>query len=349
MTALTAPGTAAAPTRRPSASRGLVRTVLLLHRPALFVWAGLFVALAALLLWLYGPGTDAAAAAWREYDRCTKATCPYDQDAILRYKSYSLYASLALTFLPFLVAAWAGASLIGREMETGTAQLAWTQSVSPARWLAVKLAVPAALVTAGTSVLVLLHRRMWVKSQGRIDTAKDWTDFLVFHANGPTTVAFALSGLAVGALAGIKLRRSLAALGVSVVWMAGVRSALALALPYLWPPVRTVTSLTHDSPTSLGITVNEGLLTSTGARLADPHCGSSHSSECRALYDRLDAVSFYTDSHPVSHYWPLQFVATGVVLALTALALLAAFLLLKHRTGSAPKHHTTGAPKQAQR
>ncbi|MFJ1610265.1 ABC transporter permease [Streptomyces sp. NPDC088253] len=337
MTTLTAPGTTATPTRRPSATRGLVRTVLLLHRPALYIWAGLFVALAALLLWLYGPGTDAAAAAWREYDRCTTATCAYDQDAILRYKSYSLYASLALTFLPFLVAAWAGASLIGREMESGTARLVWTQSLSPARWLAVKLAVPAALVTIGTSVLVVLHRRMWVRGQGRIDNAKGWTDFFVFHANGPTTVALALSGLAVGALAGIRLRGSLSALVMSVVWTVGVRSAIALALPYLWPTVRTVTSLTHDGPTRLGITVHSGLLTSTGARLPDPQCGSSHSTACSVLYHRLDAVSFYTDSHPESHYWPLQLMATGLVLVLTALVLLVAFRLLKRQTGSAPR------------
>ncbi|MER7683417.1 ABC transporter permease [Streptomyces sp. NPDC097610] len=341
MTTLTASGSTPAPARRPSATRGLVRTVLRLHRPALYIWAGLFVALAVLLLWLYGPGTDAAAAAWRAYDRCAKPTCAYDQDAILRYKSYTLYASLALTFLPFLVAAWAGASLIGREMESGTAQLAWTQSVSPARWLAVKLAVPATLVTVGTSVLVVLHRQMWARGQGRIDTAKGWTDPFVFHANGPTTVALALSGLAVGALAGTRLRGSLSALVVSVVWTAGVRVALGFGLPYLWPTVRTVTGLTQDGPTSLGITVHTGLLTSTGARLPDPLCGSSHNTECSTLYHRLDAVSFYTDSHPQSHYWPLQLMATGLVLILTALVLLVAFRLLKRDTGSAPR--TKGA------
>ncbi len=105
-----------------------------------------------------------------------------------------------------------------------------------------KLAVPAALVTVGTGVLVVLHRLMWVRSQDRIDTAKEWTDSFVFHANGPTTVALALSGLAVGAPPASDCAVPPSALVMSVVWTVGVRAALALALPYLWPTVRTVTA-----------------------------------------------------------------------------------------------------------
>ncbi|MEU8950689.1 ABC transporter permease [Streptomyces sp. NPDC048489] len=336
MTALASAGAPAPPVRRPSATRGLVRTLLRLHRPALYAGAGLFVVLTALLLWLHGPATDAAATAWRQYDRCREASCAYDQDAILTYKSVSQYATVAVTFVPFLVAAWAGASLTGREIETGTAQLSWTQSVSPARWLTVKLALPAVLVTAGTSLLVLLHQRTWRRSQGRIDSAKQWTDVLVFHANGPTTVAFALFGLAVGALTGLVLRRSLAALALTVLCTAAVRVGTALAVPHLWPSVRTVSSLRHNGPAGLGLTVDEGLLTSTGRPLANPYCGSDLSLQCRDLYTRLHAVSFYNDSHPYSHYWPLQWVATGIVLALAALAVLAAFRLLTRQTGPTP-------------
>lgn len=36
--------------------------------------------------------------------------------------------------------------------------------------------------------------------------------------------------------------------------------------------------------------------------------------------------------HPASHYWPLQLVETGIVLALTALACWACFALLRRRT-----------------
>ncbi|MFF4354675.1 ABC transporter permease [Streptomyces sp. NPDC001530] len=338
MTALATTGTPAAPAHHPpSATRGLVRTVLRLHRPALYLGVGVFVALAAVLLWLYGPLTDAAATAWRQYDRCQAATCAYDQDAITTYKSVYQNATLVLTYLPFAVAAWAGAALVGREMENGTAALAWTQSVSPARWLAVKLAVPAVLITAGTSVLVLLHRLVWFKGRGRIDTAKPWTDVFTFHTNGPTTVAFALFGLGSGALVGLVLRRSLAALLLSALGTAAAWAGVTLALPYLWPSVTTLTDLTHAGPRSLGFTADEGVLTSTGARIPNPNCGTSNAPACRAVYDELDAVSYYSDSHPFSHYGPLQLVATALLLAVTALAVLVAFRLLGHRTGAATK------------
>ncbi|WP_371598507.1 ABC transporter permease [Streptomyces sp. NBC_00564] len=312
------------------------RVMLRLHRPALYVWAGVFLVAGALLLWLYGPLTDAAVSGWRQWNACSKPVCAYDQDAILTYKSLMQYMSIAVNVVPLLVAAWAGASLTGREMETGTAQLAWTQSLSPARWLAVKLAVPAALVTAGTSVLVLLHNLVWSKGRGKIDNAKSWTDLLTFHANGTTTVAFALFGLAAGALAGLVLRRSLASLAVTVAATGAVWGAVSVARPYLWPSVRTVSGLTDDSPRGLGLTVDEGLLTASGARIPNPYCGSSHVAECGDLYDRLGAVSYYNDSHPFSHYWPLQLTATALVLALAAVAVLAAFRLLKRQTGGAP-------------
>ena len=43
--------------------------------------------------------------------------------------------------VPALIGIFWGAPLVARELETGTFRLAWTQSVTRTRWLAVKLAV----------------------------------------------------------------------------------------------------------------------------------------------------------------------------------------------------------------
>ncbi|GCB48057.1 ABC transporter permease [Streptomyces sp. NL15-2K] len=329
MTTLTlaAPAPAAAPRQ--------VRWLLRLHRPALYVWTGLVVALAAALLWLRGPLTDAAAAAWRQYDACQvswgatpgSSPCLYDQQAILLYKDVYQYTTFAVLALPLLVAAWAGSALTGREMETGTARLAWTQGVSPVRWLAAKLALPAALVTAGTAVLVLLHHLMWSAGEGRIDTAKTWYDLPTFYAGGPIAVALALAGLLAGALSGLLLRRSLAGLVVAATAVAGLWTAVQLALPHLWPAVSRVGDL-GGVPSYSGITVDEGLVTATGARVSNPYCGPD--SDCLARYD--DAVGFYAEYHPASHYWPLQLTATAALLAVAALPAVAAFRLLHRRT-----------------
>jgi len=332
VTALATPAPPA--TGRRSGTPSLVRWLLRLHRPALLAWAGLVIVVGALLLWLGGPLTDASAAAWKQYTACNMGRCTYDQDAILRYKDWYTYTTDAVMALPFLVAAWSGATLTSRELESGTAHLAWTQSVSPVRWLAAKLAVPAVLVAVGSGLLVGLHHWAWSTSQGRIDTAKEWYDTGTFSANGTIIVAMALAGLVIGALVGLVRGRSLAALVGSVCATGLLWAAVRQLLPHLWPTVTHVSSLQDNGPTGYGITVSEGLLTSTGARVAAPQCGSGTDVSCHDVYARLDAVNWYNDYHPQSQYWPLQLTASALVLAVTAALTLAAFRLLKRRTGA---------------
>ncbi|MFE6827221.1 ABC transporter permease [Streptomyces sp. NPDC057690] len=310
-----------------------------LHRPALYVWIAVVAVLAVGLLWLGGPLTDASAAAWQEYNEfCLKrGSCHYDPDAIVRYKDVYGYTTGALTALPFVVAAWAGAALFGRELEHGTAQLAWTQGLSPVRWLAVKLIVPAALVTAGTGLLVALHRLMWSAGDGRIDTAKSWYDSLTLHTNGPTTVAFALTGLTAGALGGVLLRRTLPALTLALVSVAATRFLVELVMPHLWPAVTRVSSLA-DGYRGSGLGVDSGLVTATGAHIADPGCGTA--SDCNTVYADLDVTGFYKTYHPESHFWPLQLTTTALVLTVAAALAVAAFVLLRRATATAARGGT---------
>ncbi|WP_326690826.1 MULTISPECIES: ABC transporter permease [unclassified Streptomyces] len=337
------PAPDSAPTREPAAAPRQTRWLLRLHRSALCVWAGIVVVVSTALLWLWGPLTDAAAAGWRQYDACgTAARCTYDQPAILLYKAVYQYATVAVLAVPFLVAAWAGATLIGRELETGTARLAWTQSVSPARWLANKLAVPAALIAVGTGLPAGLHHLAWSAGRGRIGTAKSWYDPTTFYTGGPTIVALALVGLAAGALAGLAWRRAMPALITSVVATAGVFGILRLALPYLWPGETRVSGLEPGVPAGVGVTVDEGVLTSTGDRLPDP-CGIDQLS-CDATYDKFDVVSYYRDYHPFSHYWVLQLTSTALALAIGGVLVLVAFRVLKRRTGAAPTRGGGGTP-----
>ncbi len=215
MTALATPAPPA--TARRPARPHLLRWLIRLHRPALLAWLGLVLVLGGLLLWLGGPLTDASAAAWKQYDACSPGLeCRYDANAIGRYKDWYTYTTIAVLAVPFLVAAWSGATLTSRELENGTAQLAWTQSISPARWLAFKLAVPAVLIAVGSGLLVGLHHWAWAASQGRIDTAKNWYDVGTYAANGPATAAIALAGLAGGALFGLRKPNSLGSMAGSL-------------------------------------------------------------------------------------------------------------------------------------
>ncbi|MFF3454322.1 hypothetical protein ACFYXH_08310 [Streptomyces sp. NPDC002730] len=126
-------------------------------------------------------------------------------------------AATVIAWLPLAVAGYPGGVLTGRELERRTAALSWTQSVTPARRLAAKLTLPALLVAAGFAMLSLLYR--WARSVGisGFTFSDEWYYDDVFRALGPVDVAYALCGLAIGALSGLLLRRALPAAGLALV------------------------------------------------------------------------------------------------------------------------------------
>lgn len=324
------PTLASAPAPQPRLLPWLVR----LHRPGLAVWAALVAVLALALLAMWGPLGAAAADGWRQYRACgDSGPCGYDQDAIIRYRDVYTYTTFAVIGLPFLVAAWAGAALVGRELESGTAHLAWTTGLSPTRWLAAKLAAPAALIAACTGLLVLLHHLAWSANRHRIDTSKSWADSPTLHANGPTTVALALAGLAAGVLAGLLWRRTLPALVAGLGFTVVLRFAADLSMPHLWPSVTRVTGL-ETGYVMEGVEVDSGLVTADGAHIADPGCGPSFVEGCAEVYGKLDATGFYREFHPESHYWPLQLTTSALLLAVAACLVVTAFALLRRSTAT---------------
>lgn len=330
MTAATVDAPAAAvPPRGP---RGLLWTTLRLHRSALWCWLLLVAVAAGVLLWAYGPGADAA---WAEYramgcDRpVTGLGCDYTGSAYGRYDTAVTLGAGLLLVVPLLVGAWAGSALVGRELESGTAQLTWTQSVTPVRWLTAKLAVAAVLLVPGTLALTLLHRHLW-SSDSLLRSSmgsRAWYESVTFAANGTVATAYALLGLATGALAGLLLRRALPALGVAITALLALRYALTALRPHLWPALTATDTAGYPESDGTIMPVESGALTGGGDRITqlfcfpDSQCGKEH-----------HVVALYLDYHPASHFWPLQLVETGIVLSVTAAATAAAFWLLRRRT-----------------
>ncbi|GHD57848.1 transporter [Streptomyces mirabilis] len=309
-----------------AAVNGLPWTVLRLHRAALLGWGSFVAAVTGLLLWMVEVKADAARdelAYCSHHDMCSiTAALDYD-DSIGLVAIFLCYSFLA-------VAAWAGAALVARELETGTAQLAWTQSVTPVRWLVAKLAQPALLITVGGAVLVPAFRHAWWINPDR--TRSSWTSVNIFVALGPPMVAYSLCALAVGALAGLVLRRSLPALGVSFAVMLMLHQLVQSCRTDLWPSVtRTGTALFNPPDTAWQLA--NGVIVH-GKRVANPeygHCNGTGAEAKQCLADH-GITGYYSVYHPDSHFWPLQLVETGIVLAVTAAATAAAFRLLRRRT-----------------
>ncbi|UFR03253.1 hypothetical protein KBP30_19610 [Streptomyces sp. Go40/10] len=201
------------------------RTLLRLHRPALLVWTAFVLLAAGALFWVHHT------AAPRDRD-CARPGhwCTYT--ALTDTNNVMNLLGEALSYAPCAVAAWAGAALIGRELETGTARLAWTQAVTPVRWLTAKLTTAALPLLTGSALLALVYGRVWSADHDVLVT--HWTWDRVFVPRGPLLPALVLCALVLGALAGLALRRTLPALAAAC----AATLALRLYLHELWRPLR---------------------------------------------------------------------------------------------------------------
>ncbi|MFI2777792.1 hypothetical protein [Streptomyces sp. ALB3] len=243
------------------------------------------------------------------------------------------WAGLVLTVLPGLVSAFVAGPLIARELESGTYRVAWTQSVTPTRWLVAKLSVPTVFLVAGVTVLSTVLA--WAQTRTATDYTVDWFDAPVFGATAPVVIGYTLLGIAVGALTGLLVHRTVAAMTVAVVVTGAVTAALVSLRSSLWP-LRTTIGATDgrlDVPVESWV-LDLGRVTASGDRLPTDVCwrgGASEAQEARCMADR-DITGWFVDHHPPSHLWPLQLVETGILLALAALAVVVAFRVLRRRT-----------------
>ncbi|AEW95023.1 transmembrane transport protein [Streptantibioticus cattleyicolor NRRL 8057 = DSM 46488] len=131
--------------------------------------------------------------------------------------------------VPVLVGVFWGAPLLGRELETGTYQVALAQGVGPVRWFATRFALAAGCAAVGSGALTALLE--W------------WRAPLAVLGGGPppgagavaVAVAGALFALAVGACAGLLLRGTLPAMACALVAVPGARQLLAAVGPAARP------------------------------------------------------------------------------------------------------------------
>jgi hypothetical protein len=149
---------------------------------------------------------------------------------------------------PAVIGLFWGAPLIARELETGTAALAWNQSVTRTRWLAVKLTVGVAGAIAVTEALCLMQS-WWAAPIGRAVgdgaasgvLAQGRFTQLVFDTHGVTPLGYAVFAFALGVTAGALIRRTVPAMAVTLAIFAAIQVAMPLWVrPNLAPPGHVV-------------------------------------------------------------------------------------------------------------
>jgi hypothetical protein len=248
-----------------------------------------------------------------------------------------------------------GAPLIARELETGTSALAWNQSITRTRWLAVKLTLTGLAAMAVTEGLSLMQA-WWAAPIGRAvglggggtNLAMGRFSSLVFATHGITPLGYAAFAFALGVTAGALIRRTVPAMAITLAIFAVIQIAMPLWIrPNLFPPRHTVISVTSLDSISLqqggvnGSRFNLGAenlpgqpgawLLSSGAVNAAGQATSTTPAACttQSMGNNTSAFMGCLASHgtreaisyqPASRYWSFQWTETAIYLAL-ALAL----------------------------
>jgi len=356
MTALTVPARPAEDTNvRPVPWRRMAWVTWRQHRAALAAVAVLLGGLA-VCLWRIGLELHSAYAAAASCHPATSPVCDQLQttlngmDAILA-NGYVLQA------VPALIGAFAGAPVLSRELETGTFRFAWTQGFGGWRWTLAKLVSLAAVVTAGAGAFSLLlswYYRPYLTA-GNLFLPQTSPLAGLFALRGVVFAAWTLATFAIGALAGMLIRRVVPAVAATLVGYAGLAFAAGLYLRehYLAPHVvRNLFSppatawIVRQWWTSGGRTLSESAMNQRLSSLfyrvmPIVHASAAKGSDVKEqkLQTNLDILhslarhgyTQWTSYQPASRFWPFQWIESGWLLALSVLLIAATVWLVRRR------------------
>lgn len=268
------------------------------------------------------------------------------------HRAYFGALAIVVMVLPAVIGVFWGAPLITRELESGTHRLAWSQSITRTRWLAVKLGLLglAAMVAAGLAVLA----------------AEWWSDPLdeaagerlprvaplLFDARGVVPVGHAAFAFALGVALGVVVRRTLPAMAITLAVFVAVQIAMPLLVrPYLIPPESETVTISAEN--QQGLMLDDGTVAvqtkaERGAWKISNHTVDSSGREVESIprarlaqacdprapnpgaepppgpppdcFERIARLGYRQKIvyQPAGRFWPLQWAETGLfaVLAL---------------------------------
>jgi hypothetical protein len=154
-----------------------------------------------------------------------------------------LWLSAVVVVAPGLLGVFCGAPLVAEELESGTFRLAWTQDVSRVRWLALRLAV------TGLACMAVAGLVSWIVTwwAGPLDRA-GLDQFGSFDSRDIVPVGYAAFAFALGVLAGTLIRRTVAAMAVTLLAFTAARVAFRLLVrPHLLAPLTRALALDPSS------------------------------------------------------------------------------------------------------
>lgn len=220
-----------------------------------------------------------------------------------------------LPLSPALVGMLVGAPLLAREYEQRTWQLVWTQGVTRARWLAVKLPAVLAGVTA-VSVAFAAGLSWWIAPTSPGEFEMD-----VFNHTPLVFPGYVLVSVAIGILAGAVVKRTLVAAALVV------PGYLAVRLPVeFWLRPRYREPLTTSDP---AVVVDGWVVEGNPMILGDAELRGG---PIGAGSIRLPEPVGY---HPADRFWYFQLIEIAILLVVTLVLLAVAWRLVLGRRSAA--------------
>jgi ABC-type transport system involved in multi-copper enzyme maturation permease subunit len=248
---------------------------------------------------------------------------------------------------PGLIGMFWGAPLIAREVETGTNQLAWNQSVTRTLWLTAKLVGvgAASIATAG----VLTYLLTWWA--GPLEHITGRFEAPTFATRDIVPLGYAAFAFALGTTAGLLLRRTIPAMAATLALFIGIQILVPNVIrPNLLSSTTISYPINQTTPATgiytqgggsaiyfAGLPVPPGswVLSSPPVEDSSNHVVAAYShlncfpaspggatktkgpnsrqiTDCLAGYHLHESITY----QPASHYWPLQWYEFGIFLAL---------------------------------
>lgn len=154
-----------------------------------------------------------------------------------------------LVALPLLAGVFWAAPLLSREYEAGTYRLAWTQSVSPLRWITTKIVIICSIASLAALALGLVTAWALAPLTAAFGTRYNSTWFDIQGVVPAACMLFALAG---GIASSALLRRTIPAMAIALVLFAAARFPVHFVRSHLAPTaVRTVSYPLADMLTNI--------------------------------------------------------------------------------------------------
>lgn len=249
------------------------------------------------------------------------------------FTHWNNYFEAILYAAPGVLGVLLGAPVVAKELEAGTARLAWTQGVTRTRWLARKLAVPALLV-GGLAGVLAVAANWWAGSVGMHIDKRLQPAF--FDVTGIVIVGYATFAFALAVAFGALFRRASLAIAGGFVVFAAIRwvfrtmirphvapvatASIKSELVSSWPSAVAHGWLLHQGFVPVGQTGPAPGRTWQTGTLAVQACQRVVQHTMNQCAARL-RLHFVVQFQPVSHYWWLQVCETLAFVALAAVCL----------------------------